>query len=321
MNINELKQKVIDGYQITKVEAMELYQADYQELLAASKEIREACCGNAFDICTIINAKSGRCSEDCKFCAQSGHYHTNAEVYPLLDHEIIIEDAVKQYNNGILRYSLVSSGRKLSAEDIERVCHIVEEIKKRCDIHICISGGLLTEEEFQQLHEAGVERVHNNLESSRNYFPQICSTHQFDQKVRAIQAAQKAGMEVCSGGIIGLGESREDRIDMVMELRELDVHSIPINILNPIPNTPLEHNEVLTEEEINRTIAVYRFIMPHAALRLAGGRALMEQMGKTAFEAGANAAISGDMLTTYGISVEDDFRMIENLNYEIKLIS
>lgn len=321
LDINELKQKVIDGYKITKEEAMKLYSADYEELLAASKEIREECCGNAFDICTIINAKSGRCSENCKFCAQSGHYHTNAEVYPLLEDQIIIEDAFKQYQNGILRYSLVSSGRKLSSEDIDRVCHIVQEIKKRCDIHICISAGLLSEAEFQKLHEAGVERVHNNLETSRNYFPNICTTHQFDEKIRAIEDAKKVGMEVCSGGIIGLGESREDRIDMIMELRNLDIHSIPINVLNPIPNTPLEHNPILCEEEINRTIAVYRFIMPHAALRLAGGRALMAEMGKTAFEAGANAAISGDMLTTYGISVEDDFRMIESLNYKIQLIS
>lgn len=321
ITVEDLKNKVLDGYEISREDARFLYNADYKELTQASKEIREKFCGDSFDMCTIINAKSGRCPENCKFCAQSAFYNTDVKTYSLLSKDIIVNDAIDKYNQGVPRYSLVSSGKNLSNDDIDRVCEIVEEIHRQVPVEVCISGGLINEEGFEKLKKAGVTRIHNNLETSRNFFPSICTTHLYDQKIKAIKAAKKANMEICSGGIIGLGESREDRLDMIYQLKELEVNSIPVNVLNPIPHTPLENNEILSEEEINRTIAVFRFVIPDATIRLAGGRANMAGLGKSAFEAGANAAITGDMLTTHGVTINDDKRMIESLNYKVRLIS
>lgn len=317
MTIEYLKDKVLNGYKITKEEALELYNSDYNNLIQASREIREYFLGNEFDLCTIINSKSGKCSENCKFCAQSAHYSTKVEVYNLLPKEVIVEDALKRYEEGIPRYSLVSSGKRLTKDDVDKICEIVKEIKNKVPLKICISGGLIDEDDFKKLKAAGVERVHNNLETSRGYFKEVCTTHSYDEKLKTIKKARKSGLEVCSGGIIGLGERIEDRIDMAFTLRELEIDSIPINVLNPIKNTPFENNEVLSQDEINRTIAVFRFINPKAFIRLAGGRALMEDFGRTAFLAGANAAITGDMLTTYGINATDDIKMIKELDYLI----
>lgn len=321
MDILELKNKVLDGYKINREEAVELYNSDYETLTKAADEIREHFCGNDFDVCTIINAKSGKCSENCKFCAQSAHYNTNIKEYPLLDEDIIVEDALDKYRRGIPRYSMVASGKALTDKDIDKVCSITKKIYKSApDIHICISGGLISEEGFEKLKKAGITRVHNNLETSRNFFKEICTTHTYDDKLETIRAAQEAGMEICSGGLIGLGETFEDRIDMAFELKELNVHSVPINLLNPIKNTPLENNEPLSMEEVNRTCATYRFILPNSLIRLAGGRALMKEFGKSAFRSGANAAISGVLLTTKGASIEEDIKRFKDLNYNVKAV-
>ena len=319
MDINEIKEKVKNGYEITRDEAIEIYKSDYEELTESADELREYFCGNDFDICTIINAKSGKCSENCKFCAQSAHYNTHVKEYDLLDKETIVNDALDKYKRGIPRYSMVASGKSLTDEDINNICEITREIyEKALGIRVCLSGGLISEEGFEKLKDAGIKRVHNNLESSRNYFKEICTTHTYDQKINTIKAAQEAGMEICSGGLIGLGESFEDRIDMAMELRELGVKSVPVNLLNPIKNTPLENMEKLSMEEVNRTCATFRFILKDAFIRLAGGRALMEEYGKSAFKSGANATISGVLLTTEGPSIEDDMETLRELNYEIK---
>lgn len=321
MDINNLKEKIKNGYVITREEAIEVYNSDYDELTKAADELREYFCGNDFDVCTIINAKSGKCSENCKFCAQSGHYHTNVKEYDLLDEDVIVKDALDKYNRGIPRYSMVASGKGLTPKDIDKICSITRKIyEKAPDIKVCISGGIISEESFEKLKAAGITRIHNNLETSRNFFPEICTTHTYDQKIETIKAAQEAGMEICSGGLIGLGEDFKDRIDMALELRDLDVHSVPINLLNPIKNTPLENNEPLPMEEVNRTCATFRFIMPKALIRLAGGRALMEEFGESAFKSGANAAISGVLLTTKGISIEDDMKRIKDLDYQVKAV-
>ncbi|MDU5184387.1 MAG: biotin synthase BioB [Peptoniphilus harei] len=321
MDINNLKEKIKNGYAIKREEAIEVYNGDYEILTAAADELREYFCGNDFDVCTIINAKSGKCSENCKFCAQSAHYHTNVKEYDLLDEEIIVKDALDKYKRGIPRYSMVASGKGLTPKDIDKICSITKKIYEEApDIKVCISGGIISEESFEKLKEAGITRIHNNLETSRNFFPEICTTHTYDQKIDTIKAAQEAGMEICSGGLIGLGEDFTDRIDMALELRDLDVHSVPINLLNPIKNTPLENNEPLTMEEVNRTCATFRFIMPKALIRLAGGRSLMEEFGTSAFKSGANAAISGVLLTTKGISIEDDMKRIKELNYQVKAV-
>ena len=318
MDIKALYNRVIGGYLITREEALFLYKEDLGDLTRYADMIRDHFCGNQFDMCTIINGKSGLCSENCKFCAQSSHYNTGSKVYSLLSEEEILADAKKNADQGVMRYSIVTAGRSLSDGEVDRMCQIIRRIKEEVHISVCVSFGLLKEDQFRRLKEAGAERVHNNLEASENFFPSVCTSHSFSDKVQAIRAAQAAGMDVCSGGIMGLGEGIEDRIDMALSLRDLGIDSIPVNMLNPIPGTPMEKYESLDEKEMQRIIAVYRFILPKAFIRLAGGRGLMSDKGKACFMSGANAAISGDMLTTAGITVDKDKKLLEELDYMIK---
>ncbi|MBF1063926.1 MAG: biotin synthase BioB [Peptostreptococcus sp.] len=318
MDIKALYNRVIGGYLITREEALFLYKEDLGDLTRYADMIRDHFCGNQFDMCTIINGKSGLCSENCKFCAQSSHYNTGSKVYSLLSEEEILADAKKNADQGVMRYSIVTAGRSLSDGEVDRMCQIIRRIKEEVHISVCVSFGLLKEDQFRRLKEAGAERVHNNLEASENFFPSVCTSHSFSDKVQAIRAAQAAGMDVCSGGIMGLGEGIEDRIDMALSLRDLGIESIPVNMLNPIPGTPMEKYESLDEKEMQRIIAVYRFILPKAFIRLAGGRGLMSDKGKACFMSGANAAISGDMLTTAGITVDKDKKLLEELDYRIK---
>lgn len=317
MNLKELTNEVINGKQITKEKALFLYAQPLSELCENADKIRRYFCSNRFDICTIINAKSGSCSENCKFCAQSAHNHTCAPQYPLLPKEEILAQAKMNHEQGVLRYSIVTSGKRLSDAEVDEMCEVVREIKEKVGISVCISFGLLTEEQFRKLKEAGVTRVHNNLETSRRFFPDICTTHSFEDKVKAIRAAQSVGLSVCSGGIMGLGETVEDRIDMAISLRELGINSVPVNMLNPIPGTPFENNEKLTEEDMRRIVAVYRFILPTASIRLAGGRGLLPDRGKGCFLSGANAAISGNMLTTAGITTKTDMLLLNELGFKV----
>nr|WP_314503874.1 biotin synthase BioB [uncultured Peptostreptococcus sp.] len=318
MDIKALYNRVIGGHLITREEALFLYKEDLGDLTRYADMIRDHFCGNQFDMCTIINGKSGLCSENCKFCAQSSHYNTGSKVYSLLSEEEILADAKKNADQGVMRYSIVTAGKSLSDGEVDRMCQIIRRIKEEVHISVCVSFGLLKEDQFRRLKEAGAERVHNNLEASENFFPSVCTSHSFSDKVQAIRAAQAAGMDVCSGGIMGLGESIEDRIDMALSLRDLGIESIPVNMLNPIPGTPMEKYESLDEKEMQRIIAVYRFILPKAFIRLAGGRGLMSDKGKACFMSGANAAISGDMLTTAGITVDKDKKLLEELDYRIK---
>ncbi len=318
MDIKALYDRVIGGYLIRREEALFLYKEDLVDLTRYADMIRDHFCGNQFDMCTIINGKSGLCSENCKFCAQSSHYNTGSKVYSLLSEEEILADAKKNADQGVMRYSIVTAGRSLSDGEVDRMCQIIRRIKEEVHISVCVSFGLLKEAQFRRLKEAGAERVHNNLEASENFFPSVCTSHSFSDKVQAIRAAQAAGLDVCSGGIMGLGEGIEDRIDMALSLRDLGIESIPVNMLNPIPGTPMEKYESLDEKEMQRIIAVYRFILPKAFIRLAGGRGLMRDKGKACFMSGANAAISGDMLTTAGITVDKDKKLLEELDYMIK---
>lgn len=318
--VQTLKEKALAGELINREEAEALAAAPLEELCAAADEIRQFFCADGFDMCTIINAKSGRCSENCKYCAQAGCYNTNVEEYPLLDSEEIVRAAKYNAEQGVLRFSLVTSGKRLADWEVERACDIIREIQEVCDISICASFGLLDEEQFAKLKAAGLTRVHNNLEASRNFFPNICTTHSYDDKIAAIKAAQRAGLSVCSGGIMGLGESMTDRVDMALQLRELGVNSVPVNMLNPIPGTPLADNEVLTNDDMRRICAVFRFILPKAAIRLAGGRLLLGDSGRGCFQSGANAAISGDMLTTTGETIASDKEIIASLGYRRVLL-
>ena len=317
--LQKRKEDVLRGKLLSKEEIMEIVQAPLEQLCQDANEIRKYFCGNKFDICTIINGKSGKCSEDCKYCAQSVCYETKVEEYSLLDSETVLEQARYNDEKGVLRYSIVTSGKKLSNRELDKVCDTIKNIRKETGVKVCTSFGLLEESQFKRLKEAGVSRVHNNLETSERNFPNVCTTHLFQDKINAIKTAKNVGLNVCSGGIMGLGETMEDRIDMVLTIRSLGIKSIPVNMLNPISGTPYENNKKLTNEDMCRIVALFRFLVPDASIRLAGGRGLLEDKGRKCFLSGANAAISGDMLTTSGISIEQDMKMLKELGYKVAL--
>lgn len=319
--MKELKEKILNGYLINREEAISLISAPLDELCEAADEIREKMCGNGFDLCSIINAKCGKCSENCRYCAQSAHYCVDVDEYPLIDIDTAVEHAAQNAESGILRFSLVTSGRKLSDGEVDKACEIIKAIKEKVDISVCGSFGLLNEEQFKKLKEAGLERVHNNLEASRRFFPNVCTTHTYDDKLEAIKAAQNAGLSVCSGGIMGLGETMEDRIDMALDIRRLGIRSVPVNMLNPIKGTPMQDNEILSDETMHRICAIFRFINPTASIRLAGGRGLMADNGEKCFKSGANAAITMNMLTTSGVTIADDLKLLDKLGYTPKLMN
>lgn len=313
----ELYNKIINGRTASKADLMTLTDYDLDALCTFADKIRKHFMGNAFDICTIINGKSGKCSEDCKYCAQSAHYITDCPEYPLLPTDKL--EAYAQYNasKGIAHFSVVTSGKKLTKDEINYLCSTYDKINKECNIKLCASHGLLDYESLKAIKNAGVTRYHNNLETSEKYFKNICTTHSLQDKIRTIKLAKEAGLEVCSGGIMGLGETMEDRIDMALQLQKLNVTSVPINILNPIKNTPLEHNKILSYTEIKRIIAIYRFALPNKFIKLAGGRGLLPDKGKSLFLCGANGAISGDMLTTAGITIDEDKKMLSSIGYKL----
>lgn len=317
--IVNLKEKVLAKEALQKEEALWLCEAPLEELCTGADEIRRHFCKNGFDLCTIINAKSGRCAEDCKYCAQSAHYPTQIEEYSLLETEEIVRQAKYKAERGVLRYSLVTSGKRLSDRELDRACESIRAIVETVGIQVCVSFGLLGEAQFRKIRAAGAGRVHCNLESSRNYFPSICSTHTYEEKIDTLRAARQAGLSICSGGIFGLGETMADRVDLALTLRELSVKSVPINFLNPIAGTPCGQNEPLNDEERRRIVAVFRFLLPDASIRLAGGRGLFSDQGEGCFLSGANAAITGDMLTTSGFTIQKDLELLAKLGYEAAL--
>lgn len=320
MKINfceELKLKVLDGYEVTKEEALRLFLEPSDELYKNANEIREFFCGDKVDLCSIINGKSGKCYENCKYCAQSIHFNTGIKEYKLLPYEKILEVAKDNEEHNVNRFSIVTSGRGANNEELEKLSNYYNKLHKDCNINLCASHGILNKEALLKLKKAGVKRYHHNVETSRKYYENICTTHSFEERINTIKYAKEVGLEVCSGGIIGMGESIEDRIEMAIELRALGILSIPINILMPIKGTPFEDVENLTEEEVLKTIAIFRFINSKANIRLAAGRNTMKNYGKEAFKAGANATITGNLLTTCGNKINDDKIMIDRLGLKI----
>lgn len=317
MDFIKLSQEIADGRRLTRGDNLqELVTGDLQTLCRGANLIRDKICGNHVDLCTIINGRSGKCSEDCKFCAQSGRHHTGIDEYPFLDTDTIVSDCKSNASQGVHRYSIVTAGRSLCGNDFESALSAYKRMKQDCDIELCASHGLLTKEQFQKLWDSGVRMYHANIETSRRYFPHICTTHTYDDKIGCIKTAQEIGFRICSGGIIGMGESWEDRIDMALELSQLHVNSVPINVLMPIPGTPFEDLPPLSEEDILRTIAIFRYINPDADIRLAGGRSMMKDSGREAFLSGANATITGNLLTTSGSNIEKDFAMLGELGFD-----
>lgn len=315
--LQRLEHKIMDGYRISREEAELLIDVDLSELSEAADRIRLHFCGNVCDVCSVAAVKVGQCSEDCLYCAQSTRAKDKVPAECVLGEKVLTDIAVQDKSRGSYRYGLVSVGRRLSKKEVELAVSNVADIRKTADIHVCASLGMLDKEDFTKLHEAGMTMVHNNMETSDEFFKTLCTTHTSDDKRKSIRAAKAAGMKVCSGGLIGLGETLSDRIDLAFSLRELDVDSVPINMLNPILGTYFEHQEPMKEDEFLRTVAIFRFVLPDTFIRLAAGRAFLPDNGKAALRAGANAVISGDFLTTTGITFETDLQMIREQGYEV----
>lgn len=318
--IEILESKIKEGYEIGSEEALELMHIEDKELLYdMADRLREHFNGNDFDACSIINARSGKCSEDCKWCSQSKFYKTNIDVYPLVAEKEAIDMAVNNSSKGVGRFSLVTSGRTLSDQEVQKVCDIYKSIEKSSNISLCASMGLLNQLQLAELYKCGVNRYHCNLESAPSHFSKLCTTHTIEDKIKTIEAARAVGMDICSGGIIGMGETEEQRVEFALFLRKIAPNSIPINILNPIKGTPLENTAPLSQTEILTTLAIFRVINPRSAIRFAGGRgALSETAQKRALRCGVNGAIVGDMLTTIGDKdIESDKAMIKSIGYNL----
>jgi len=314
MDIDLIKNRILDGGEITADEAYalaELPAGRLPELWAAAEAVTEAFMPRKFDTCAIVNGRSGRCPEDCHWCAQSAHYHTGAEVYPLIPREKCLEAGRRNRREAIGRFSLVTSGRAMRGVELDRACGYVAELAAEGGMGLCASMGLLDADALARLHRAGVSRYHCNLETAPSYFPALCSTHTQQEKKATIEAARALGMEICSGGIIGMGETRRQRVEFALALRDIRPVSIPINLLNPIPGTPLAGAAPLSDDEIVTAVAIMRLVNPRAVIRFAGGRALLSrEVQMRAIRAGVRGAIMGDMLTTSGPAIEADRAMV-----------
>jgi biotin synthase len=315
----KLAEEIIGGRRLGRDEDLSFFiDCDFDSLCKGADMIREHFVGDKVDLCAIINGRSGRCPEDCKYCAQSAHNHTDCEVYDFLPEDTIVEACRLNETEGVDRFSIVTAGRALTGEEFDKAIKAYERMNSECKIDLCASMGFLDREQLHRLHMSGVNSYHHNIETSERNFPNICTTHTYDQKIETLKMVKAEGMYACSGGIIGMGETWEDRIDMAVSLSEIPVDSIPINALMPIKGTPLEDRESLTEEEILRTIAMFRYINPKADIRLAAGRALLTNDGEKAFSAGASATITGNMLTTAACAtIRSDKEMLERIGRDV----
>ena len=316
--MKRLAKEIVEGRRLTREDDLSVFaEANLQELAEGADEIREALCSNHVDLCTIINGRAGKCSENCKFCAQSSFNHTGCERYDLLDKDTILKDCKEREEEGVHAYSIVTAGRTVEGEDLDKLVEIYAELGKQTGMRLCASHGLLVEEAFVRLKQAGVNMYHSNIETSRRNFPNICTTHTYEDKITEIRRAQAAGLTVCSGGIIGMGETWEDRVDMAVSLSELGIVSIPINALLPVKGTPFADLEPLTEDEIIRTVAMFRYLNPTAYIRMAAGRCYFKDGGKRLFHSGVNATITGNMLTTVGNNTKQDKEMLTEMGFDI----
>ena len=285
-----------------------------EKLISRANKVRKQYLYTNLELCSILNAKSGLCSEDCKFCTQSVKYHTDVSVYPLKEKEQIVQAAQNAKAIGAKHFGIVTSGNKLTKEEINTIVQAVSEIKDKVDITVCGSLGALEKSALKLLKEAGLSRYHHNIETSRRFYPQIVSTHSFDERINTINSAKEVGLEVCSGGIIGMGESWADRIDMACTLKDMGVNSVPINILVPIKGTTLEIVEPITAEDIIRTICIFRIILKDKTIKIAAGReAALKDSQVKGFIAGANGMIIGGYLTVKGNALENDYALIKEI--------
>ncbi|MCX7780038.1 MAG: biotin synthase BioB [Negativicutes bacterium] len=316
--IFELGRKVLSGGAITQEEAVALTRIDEIDipiLLAVANKVREKFTGNRVDTCEIVNARSGGCSENCKFCAQSAHHEAKIEVYPLMSEAEILAAAKKAEADGAYRFCIVTAGRGMEGDpDFERIVGAIRKIGEETSLGRCCSLGTLQDEHVRELKAAGISRYHHNLETSRSFFHAICTTHTYEERIETIKRIKKAGLQVCSGGIIGLGESWQQRIELAFTLRELDVDSVPINVLNSIKGTAMEGQTRLRPMEILQTFAIFRLILPTKIIRYAGGREHnLGELVPLGFLSGINGMLIGNYLTTQGKGAAEDLAMVANL--------
>lgn len=300
----------------TKQELLNLYNKPLTELIEISHKITKDNFTNSVEACSIVSAKTGACNENCKYCAQSKHNHADIECHSLLDIDTVKKAALSAKENGANHFCIVTSGTAPTRKDFENILKMVKEVASIDGLHCCASLGLLSEDEIKELKDAGLKRYNHNINTSENYHKNICSTHNFEDRVRTVEMIKKHGIEACCGVIIGMGESREDRIDMALSLKKLNPKTVPINFLNPIKGTPLEDYESkIDEEEILKTICIFRIILPNTLLRYAGGRTtrLSKFNQKLGIIAGINSLLVGNYLTTTGSKSEEDKKMLNQL--------
>ncbi len=292
---------------------MDLYSIDLDKLIEMSNQVTVDNFSNEVELCSIISAKTGKCKENCKYCSQSVHNEAKIEVHELLSVEEVRNAALSSKENGATRFCIVTSGRAPQGEEFEKILEMIREVSKIEDLHTCCSLGILSEDQVIKIKEAGVERFNHNINTAESFHKEICTTHDFKDRVRTVKLIQKHGIEACTGVIIGMGESREQRVEMALELRDLNPKSVPINFLNPIKGTPLEgYESKINEEEILRTICIFRLILPNSLLRYAGGRTtrFSEEYQKLGIKAGINALLVGNYLTTTGSTPDQDKELL-----------
>lgn len=314
-----MTEKIINGYRVTYQEALEMMtQWKDEDLFALADSLRTHYQGRKISTCMILNAKSGKCGENCKWCAQSAHYKTNVESYDLLNYHEIRDSAQEAQDAGVQKFSLVTSGRKLSFSEVKYIAHSYKKIGQSLSkISLCGSFGLLTKEELQELFDAGMRMYHCNIETAPSFFSNICSTHTIEEKLQTLAYAKEVGLSICSGGILGMGETVEQRVEMAICLQEIGADSIPVNILMPIKGTPMENNTPLTDNEILRAFAIFRIVNPSADIRFAAGRISYKHIEEKALKCGISAALVGNLLTTVGSNISQDMQMFKKLNYHV----
>lgn len=299
----------------TKQELLYLYNLDLEDLLNESKKYLK----QKVEFCSIINARSGKCSQNCRYCAQSSHYNTQIETYPLMEVETVVKAGLDSINNGAERVAIVTSGKTPDESDFDTMLDMIKALNAK-GVKSCASIGILNEKQAEKLAKTGLVRFHHNINTCKSYYPEICTTHTYEDRIKTVKLVQKYGMELCCGVIIGMGETVEQRIEMAMELAEINPDSIPVNILTPIKNTPFEnYGSKIDEENVLRTLAIFKIACPNASIRLAGGKKsrLSEQTIITAFKYCADSAIVGNYLTTTGFTPDEDVRLVKEAGREL----
>lgn len=318
LDLNIALEKGLSGEGLSSAEALSLVNLpdeNIYELLSVTERVRRHHKGMEVNLCSIVNAKSGLCKEDCSFCAQSVKYSTGVKEYPFAEPDDIVRAAACAVENGAREFSIVTSGSRVEKErDVEKLIEALKKMKEGVSVERCASLGMLSRETLSELKENGLQSYHHNLETSRSFFPRICSTHKYDADVEAVRIAKELGFYVCSGGLFGLGESWEDRVELCLTLRELDVDSIPVNFLNPRPGTPMEGAATLVPLECLKIIALIRLMLPEKDIVVCGGRQVnLRDLQPLIFAAGASGMMIGDYLTTPGRQPKDDLQMIKDL--------